>query len=546
MTLRDLLIRIGFDVDVNKIKAVNNEIARTKTTAEATVGAIADVARRTADIGRGLTLGITLPILGIATASAKASGTMEQFTVQWEVLLGSQEKATQRMEELRNFANTTPFELTEVVEASRVLETLTKGAMSTGDGLKMVGDVASGTGMDFQGASIWIGRAYDGLKANRPIGEALARLQEVGAVSGDVRNKIEKLQKSGKGADAWKVLEGEFSRYGGMMEKQSMTLFGLLSTLKDAINTALAELGDEFIEDLKSIIKELIELTSKLVDVVKWFFDLPDPIKNTAIALAGLVAIVGPVLWALGTITSGVLSAFVTFSMFKGFLPLFAGAVRTAMASVSASLATNPLGWVLLAIGLFAGLVAVIWKYRDAIGGFLGTLKDSFVANFSPVLEFLYKIIQALASIVSFKLPAIDFDSLRGEAKKSMDDSGYKWGEHSREKNERSLIGSKWRNGVEVVDEAPASEKALPADDGGYKWGEYSRAKAERKVQEYAERQAGGRAQEVNLRVTSELQVPEGTTAQQKKYLEDFASQAIDKRIRSQLDLAMAGSGAIG
>ncbi|MFR7733459.1 MAG: hypothetical protein ACLU7D_08945 [Collinsella sp.] len=52
--------------------------------------------------------------------------------------------------ELADFAAHTPFQqLPEIAAASRTLETLTDGALSTGQGLAMVGDVASGTNPPF-------------------------------------------------------------------------------------------------------------------------------------------------------------------------------------------------------------------------------------------------------------------------------------------------------------------------------------------------------------------------------------------------------------
>lgn len=144
--------------------------------------------------------GAAAAFLGVGSAalafkkSIDAAAGMETLQTSFNVLLGSTQAAKTRMQELARFAADTPFELPQVASASRTLETLTKGALSTGRGLTLVGDVASGTGQSFNEVAVTIGRLYDGLQSGRPVGEAMQRLQELGAISGDTRAQIEALQ----------------------------------------------------------------------------------------------------------------------------------------------------------------------------------------------------------------------------------------------------------------------------------------------------------------------------------------------------------------
>lgn len=178
----------------------------------------------------------------LVSAFSKAGSEIEDLTVQFSTLLGGVDEAQKRMEELSKFAQTTPFELKQVSQASRVLETLTKGALSTGDGLRLVGDAAATAGEPFEALAIHVGRAYSGLQANRPIGESIARLQELGLVTGDVRNQVEELQKAGRGKEAWEVLRAQLKRSEGGMEALSHTMTGLSSTFKDQLGAAMRQL----------------------------------------------------------------------------------------------------------------------------------------------------------------------------------------------------------------------------------------------------------------------------------------------------------------
>src|SRR5690606_26350944 len=115
------------------------------------------------------------------------------------------------------FAGQTPYTRDEIFQASRVLEVFTRGALSTGEGLKMVGDIAAGTQNDLENTAFWIGRLYDALESGRPIGEMLMRLQEMGALTGEGRARIEKLAKSGQDITRiWPEVTKEFARFDGM------------------------------------------------------------------------------------------------------------------------------------------------------------------------------------------------------------------------------------------------------------------------------------------------------------------------------------------
>lgn len=189
-----------------------------------------------------------------------ASSEMETLETKFKVLLGDTESAKARMQELSKFASTTPFQLNEIANASRVLQTLGGTALATGDSLRMVGDASAISGESFENLAIHIGRAYSGLKANRPIGESLARLQELGLVSGETRNQIEDLTKQAKGTEAWKVLQTELKKSEGGMKALSKTFGGLASTLKDQFAEALRQISKGgFFDDIKSGLSSVVK-----------------------------------------------------------------------------------------------------------------------------------------------------------------------------------------------------------------------------------------------------------------------------------------------
>lgn len=207
--------------------------------------------------------GAALAVKGIHAAWTEAKAAVgeaadrETMQTAFIPLLGSAKAAKDRMMELADFAAHTPFQLPEIAAASRTLETLTDGALSTGQGLTMVGDVASGTNTPFEELAVTIGRLYSGLDSGRPVGEAMQRLQEVGAITPEVRTKLEKLQAEGKkGSEVWRVAAEDLARFSGGMELQSQTWNGKLSTLGDAWSEVRAQFGEPIMDALKPLLDD--------------------------------------------------------------------------------------------------------------------------------------------------------------------------------------------------------------------------------------------------------------------------------------------------
>ena len=181
----------------------------------------------------------------------------ENITTAFETLLGSAEAAEKRIEELTEFAGQTPFLRDEIYEASRILEVFTRGALSTSKGLKLVGDVAAGTGQDYKDVALWIGRLYDAMASGRPVGEMTSRLQEMGAISGQQRALLEDLAKSGKDiSQTWPQAEKVFSRFEGQMERMSTGLGNLLTSVKSFFReTVLLRWGKGIEAELRPLLE---------------------------------------------------------------------------------------------------------------------------------------------------------------------------------------------------------------------------------------------------------------------------------------------------
>ena len=149
--------------------------------------------------------GPLIPILGVAGLAGAAGAfigkglafnkTVETATTQFLSFYPNVELAEDHVRSLTQFAASTPFQMPGILEASRTLKVFSADAVYGGDTLRIIGDAAAGVNAPLQGVSMWVGRMYTNLQSGKPIGEAAARLQELGLLSGPARAKLEDLAK---------------------------------------------------------------------------------------------------------------------------------------------------------------------------------------------------------------------------------------------------------------------------------------------------------------------------------------------------------------
>lgn len=197
-------------------------------------------------------------IKGLEQASVAANSQFENYETQFQTLLGSVSAAKKRISELAEFGIKTPYELPEIVHASRLLQVFGGTALATGKNLEIIGDTAASVNANFGEVAMWTGRMYSAMKSGRPFGEASMRMQELGILSGTVRNKLEQMQKSGvSGAEIWKYYSDTLQKnFGGSMERLANTLQGIQSNIADFQGMLLRVGGGEYFETLKAQTKD--------------------------------------------------------------------------------------------------------------------------------------------------------------------------------------------------------------------------------------------------------------------------------------------------
>lgn len=265
------------------------------------------------DVGKGLTLKVSAPLAALGGFALKASADLETLKVAFESMTGSAQKAAQIVKDLTDFTARTPFQMEGVGASAKQLLAFGVQSDDLVDTLGLLGDIAAGANVPLTDMAQIFGKAR---AKGKLMTEELLQLSERGVPIidtlaerlGVTKQEIFDLASKSKISfdlmvESFEQLTGEGGVFANQMEKQSKTLAGLFSTLKDNVILALAAIGDELVEtfDLKQLTSDLI---SGIQDVVKWFKNLDPVTKKVAIVMAAVAAAIGPVLLGIGLLIS--------------------------------------------------------------------------------------------------------------------------------------------------------------------------------------------------------------------------------------------------
>ena len=198
---------------------------------------------------------------------------MEQHTTSLEVMLGSASKALAMIEKMRDFAAKTPLTLENVISGGSLLMSYGVDESTLIDTMTKLGDLASGNAEKMDRITLAYGQM---LAKGKVTGEELMQMTEAGVplqtalaesigVTGEEFSKM--VSKGEVGIDALnKAITGLTTgngKFAGMMEKQSQTMQGMLSTLQDNLSEFMRKMGEGAFGEVKSALQEASDLLAE-------------------------------------------------------------------------------------------------------------------------------------------------------------------------------------------------------------------------------------------------------------------------------------------
>lgn len=203
----------------------------------------------------------------------------EQLNIAFTTFLGSAEKAKKLMAELTKFSIITPFTPDQVNKAAKTLLAFGTQAKDIIPTLKMLGDVSSGTGKDLSEMAVIFGQIQS---TGRLMGQDLLQLinagfnplqvisQKTGQSVASLKDEMEKGRISFKMVkDAFRSATTEGGLFFNLMEKQSATVGGKISTLQGNFDEFFKAIFAANKGPVKEFVDTLLELSENLLLIAK-------------------------------------------------------------------------------------------------------------------------------------------------------------------------------------------------------------------------------------------------------------------------------------
>lgn len=207
--------------------------------------------------------------------SLDAFGNFEQFETSLTTMFhGNRKEAEMLSGQLQNFAKATPFELTEIQDATKMMIAYGSTSGSVRDELTTLGDISSGVGAPLKdiaylyGTLRTQGRAY-AMDIRQFAGRGIPIIEALAKQFGVTKEEVMKLVEKGKVGfpQVQKALE-DMTKEGGqffnMMSEQSKTLKGSISNLNDGIDQLKVNFGSAFAEVAKGAVSVMTDALNNI------------------------------------------------------------------------------------------------------------------------------------------------------------------------------------------------------------------------------------------------------------------------------------------
>lgn len=310
-----------------------------------------------------------------ASAGISFNASIEQYQTSFEVMTGSAEKATQITQQLKQIAANTPFELPQLADTTQLLMNYGFTADDAMEKMQMLGDISQGSADKMTRIATAYGQMSSAGKVSledvkQMIEAGFNPLQEISKSTGEsMASLYDRISDGSLSVDEITASMERSTSAGGKyfqsMDKQSQTLNGKISTLKDTFN----EFAGKAMQGLSAV------LSNTVIPALTGVLSHSDEIMAVLNALLPVIVAVG--------------SAFASWKIvnFIQDIPKMIGSVKTAILGVNAALAANPVGAVIAAISALVAVFLYLWNTSEEFRQFWTDMWNGIVEWFSGIIE---------------------------------------------------------------------------------------------------------------------------------------------------------------
>lgn len=367
---------------------------------------IADFAKKAADA-----------LMSVVKSGLSYNRDMESYLTNFKVMLGDEQLAAEKLEEIRKMAASTPFTLSDLTKGTQTLLQFGIAADDTTNVLQMLGDISLGNADKMQTLVRAYGKMSSAKKVtlenvNMMIDAGFNPLNQICEATGESMADLYKRISDGKvgfeelqaAVEAATSEGGQF--YNGMLEA-SQTFRGRLSTLQDNVAALTGKLTDGLFSALGDLIVKANELVVSITEDDQKLAKLKDTI--------GLVI----------TVVTSVGAAFLTY---KGYLTATSAAtvvqtaattalaaahkaaeggatgLAAAQAGLNAVLKANPIGLVVSVLAALAAALVTAYQtsetFRNIVNGAFQAVANIAKSTIGAAIGWLDKLSYKLNSFL--------------------------------------------------------------------------------------------------------------------------------------------------
>jgi tape measure domain-containing protein len=300
----------------------------------------------------------------------KLAANMEQTQVAFEVMLGSGDKAKKLLKDLEQMGADTPFTFDQLKDAGQTLLNFNVSGNVLLPTLRAIGDVSAGNAERFSRLALAYGQTTAkgrlmGQEVNQMVEAGFNPLNEISRTTGrSMRELTDAMEKGEVSAamlqNAFVTASGAGGKFFGMMDKQSKTLIGLLSTLFDNAAMVARVLGDTLLPAVSKTVAITIALTK---GIATWIAQNRE--------LAGAIATVAAGVFLASAAVFGLGIASMAASFFFGIM-------ASGLAAITATIGFlfSPMG---VLVGVLIALGVAAFQFRAGIVEAFGPVFDSIL-----------------------------------------------------------------------------------------------------------------------------------------------------------------------
>lgn len=345
----------------------------------------------------------------------------DRTAVSFEVMLGSQQKAADMLNQMNRYAADSPYSRLGVQEAAQTMLGFGVEQQKVIPSLKMLGDIAMGNSERFKGLALVFSQVaaagkLQGQDLLQLITNGYNPLNDISRLTGKSMSELKDDMSKGNisfdlMAQAMQAATSQGGKFYGMVDRIAQTPFGRFGQLVDQFKDTMLSLY-KVIEPLlipsfdllSSIMTHSLPVIEGMQKGVRWLIDnfktLAPYIYTAAAAWAGYNTYM-----------------FVSTTILKGWTVAQWAQVTAMIAAekvqwlLNVAMSANPIGLVIAAVAAltagviycwnkFAGFRAVVLTVWDTITGFGKAIKDAVVDRFWEIVDGIGAVGKAMVSLI--------------------------------------------------------------------------------------------------------------------------------------------------